>query len=321
MAGAKNRAETRRENLFLQGLATSRRRPWVIAHRGDSAHAPENTLEALAKGHSTGAEACEIDVRLSRDGQPIVIHDDSLLRTTDVALRFEDDPRAARGFLVRDFDFDEIRTLDAGSWFLKGDSIERSANSFGTLSEIPLADRERMESGAIRVPHLRECLELVVAQEWLINVEIKSAAAFERSALDEALAEIARCRSALRVLISSFDHSIVARASASGLGVATGVLTEHSIDQPGRYVRESVQADTLHLNANLVLSEEAVSTWARSLVDLRAHGVPVLAYTVNDQARAERALRAGLDALFADDPRKVTGFIGSDAGVSSPQTA
>jgi glycerophosphoryl diester phosphodiesterase len=302
MSGAAVKGKEPRENLFIQALGAARGRLWVIAHRGDCAHAPENTVEALVKGCEARADACEIDVRLSRDGQPVVIHDDSLLRTTDVAARFRDDPRKSRGFLVRDFDFDEIRTLDAGSWFLEGDTVERSANSFGTLSEISPADRAWISSGAIRVPHLRECLDLVVAREWRINVEIKSAGASERSALDEALAEIARCQAENRVLISSFDHAIVSRAAASGLGVASGVLSEVAIDQPGRYVREGVGADTLNLNANLVLNEHARSAWADQLASLRVLAVPVLVYTINDRFRADQAQAAGVDGAFTDDP-------------------
>ena len=94
-------------------------RPLVVAHRGDSAYAPENTLEAARRAWDEGADAWELDVQLARDGVPVVLHDESLVRTTDVATRFAGDPRGASGFLVADFDFEEIRTLDAGSWFVE----------------------------------------------------------------------------------------------------------------------------------------------------------------------------------------------------------
>ena len=54
--------------------------PVVIAHRGDSAHAPENTLDAARLGHAAGSFAWELDVYLTRDGVPVVVHDESLLR-------------------------------------------------------------------------------------------------------------------------------------------------------------------------------------------------------------------------------------------------
>ncbi len=65
------------------------------------------------------------------DGVPIVIHDDTLDRTTDVGDKFRGDPRGEWGFAVADFDFDEIQTLDAGSWFVSRDEIRahRSASA------------------------------------------------------------------------------------------------------------------------------------------------------------------------------------------------
>ena len=90
----------------------------VVAHRGDSFHAPENTLEAARLARQAGADAWELDVKLTRDGVPIVIHDNSLHHTTDVGERFAGDLRGQGGYRVSDFDFDEIRSLDAGAWFI-----------------------------------------------------------------------------------------------------------------------------------------------------------------------------------------------------------
>jgi len=122
-------------NRFRAVLADAdpkRTRPLVIAHRGDSSRAPENTLDAARLGWDAGAEAWELDVQLSRDGVPVVIHDESLLRTTDVAGRFAGDVREPAGFLVSDFDLAEIRSLDAGSWFLEPGRGSRTADRFGT---------------------------------------------------------------------------------------------------------------------------------------------------------------------------------------------
>lgn len=81
------------------------RGPMVIAHRGGSAFAPENTLAALREAITSGAGCAEIDVRLTRDQVPILMHDRSLRRTT-----------GADG-LVSETDYAEVRMLDAGGWF------------------------------------------------------------------------------------------------------------------------------------------------------------------------------------------------------------
>lgn len=77
----------------------------VIAHRGASAYAPENTLAAFALAAKQGARAIECDAKLTRDGQVVLIHDDRLNRTT-----------SGRG-AVKKFDLSAIRKLDAGAWF------------------------------------------------------------------------------------------------------------------------------------------------------------------------------------------------------------
>jgi glycerophosphoryl diester phosphodiesterase len=86
---------------MLEGM----RRPVIFAHRGDSAHAPENTLAAFRLAAAEGADAIELDAKLSADGQVIVFHDERLERTTDGAGRVRDKPAV------------ELRSLDAGRHF------------------------------------------------------------------------------------------------------------------------------------------------------------------------------------------------------------
>ncbi|MEV0485089.1 glycerophosphodiester phosphodiesterase family protein [Streptomyces sp. NPDC050508] len=87
--------------------------PTVVAHRGASAYAPENTLASIDKAARLGFQWVENDVQRTKDGELVVIHDDSLKRTTDVAKVFPD--RAP--WKVKDFTAAEIARLDAGSWF------------------------------------------------------------------------------------------------------------------------------------------------------------------------------------------------------------
>jgi glycerophosphoryl diester phosphodiesterase len=87
--------------------------PPVIGHRGAAAVAPENTLASLRKAHELGARWVEFDVKLTRDGHPILAHDDRLERTTD------GHGRVALATLA------EIRRLDAGRWFAPAFAGER----------------------------------------------------------------------------------------------------------------------------------------------------------------------------------------------------
>jgi glycerophosphoryl diester phosphodiesterase len=95
-------------------------RPFIWAHRGASKIAPENTMAAFAAAVELGADGLELDIHLSRDGIPVVIHDESLERTTD-----------GRG-LVADASLEQLQQLDAGGWF----SPDFVGESLPTLAEV-----------------------------------------------------------------------------------------------------------------------------------------------------------------------------------------
>ena len=119
----------------------------IVAHRGASGMAPENTMEAYRLGVEVGADAIELDVHLTADGQLAVIHDETLDRTTD---------RSGR---VADLTMDEIREADAGARFTRPDDEGH-----------PFAGQ------GLRVPTLPEVLEWLPETTGLV-IEIKARAA------------------------------------------------------------------------------------------------------------------------------------------------
>jgi glycerophosphoryl diester phosphodiesterase len=300
-------------NRVVAAVRAGRGRPALFAHRGASALAPENTIEAARLAHALGAEAWELDVRLTRDGVPVVIHDESLARTTDVARRFRGDPRGTWGYRVADFDLDEVRTLDAGSWFVDATGRPRSAAWFGTLGALGGPEVARYTSGEVRVPTLRECLELTARLGWLVNVEVKPSHDPDARLVAAVVAVVGEVGVADRVLLSSFDHGDVARAGGAAAGLATGVLTVSPLHQPARYVRELVGADSYHPSAEALgasghgpdLPPRGERLRADDLRALDRAGIPVLSFTVNDArpgGLARRLADVGVSGLFTDDP-------------------
>jgi glycerophosphoryl diester phosphodiesterase len=100
------------------------RKPWLIAHRGASAYAPENTIPAFRLAAEQGADYVEFDLQMTKDRQVVCLHDNSLERTTDVEDVFPDRFRrnndgtsSARRWMLEDFTLEEIKRLDAGTWF------------------------------------------------------------------------------------------------------------------------------------------------------------------------------------------------------------
>ena len=287
------------ENRFRAWYRSRAGRPLVLAHRGDSYHAPENTLEAARLGLEAGADGWELDVRATRDGALVVLHDESLLRTTDVARRFEGDPRAARGFLVADFSLEEVRSLDAGSWFVDPFGGPRSAAKFGTLPGLAEIDRSFYGSGRVRVPTLGESLELTGEFDGLVNLEVKPGEGDPADLVEAVVGAIRRSGAVGRVAVSSFDHRVVGLVAAIEAGLATGALVERPPDRPAVGWLRELGADALHAPPS-ALGDKTL-------------GVPVLVYTINDarpRGLAGRLAEAGVAGLFTDDPASLIELLG-----------
>lgn len=154
----------------------------IWAHRGASADAPENTLAAFALAERQRADGIELDVQLSRDGVPVILHDDRLERTSN-----------GRG-RVDQLAWRELRKLDVGSWYAP-------------------------EFSAERLPALAEVLTWV-GDRLQLNLEVKDSAAAR--ALLDLLEEFPQAR----VLVSSFDHRLLAALRAADPRLPLGFLCD-----------------------------------------------------------------------------------------------
>jgi glycerophosphoryl diester phosphodiesterase len=302
---------TASSNPFLAMLRDRASQNLIVAHRGDSFRAPENTLEAAQLAFEAGAPAWELDVQLTLDGVPVVLHDESLTRTTDVATRFAGDPRADHGFRVSDFTRAEIRSLDAGSWFVSDGY--RSARHFGTLDELLKSDLEHYQSGQVKVPTLEDALRFTRDHDWLVNVEIKSFPDRPPGIVARVLEEIAAAGMENRVLISSFDHTDLAELGDRGCQCALGALTSTPLHRTAEYLTNSLRVDTFHTSTEVMGADSVAyrrSPGSQSLngslvAELRDRGIPTLVYTVNDfgaESLADHLWQAGVAAIFTDDP-------------------
>jgi glycerophosphoryl diester phosphodiesterase len=97
-------------DVFVRLAALAHDAPIVVAHRGDSRHHPENTLAAFAAARALGVVVQEFDVRVTRDGTLVCVHDESVDRTTDGARRL------GPGALIEQLTWREVHDLDAGTW-------------------------------------------------------------------------------------------------------------------------------------------------------------------------------------------------------------
>ncbi len=131
--------------------------PTIIAHRGASGTAPENTLAAIERAAMLGARAIELDVMLSADGYPVIIHDRGLARTTNAM------GQVARRSLA------EIRSLDAGSWFapeFAGERVPRLEEALGLIAELGMALNLEIKPSRGKARETAHIAARVTGQNW-----------------------------------------------------------------------------------------------------------------------------------------------------------
>ncbi|WP_409377624.1 glycerophosphodiester phosphodiesterase [Gracilimonas aurantiaca] len=233
----------------------------IIGHRGASAYAPENTMSAFRMAAEMGAEMIELDIVLSKDGVPVVIHDETLDRTTN-----------AKG-LVSDYTLEELKMLDAGSWF----SDEFKGEAIPTLEEV-------LEWAKGRVSVNIEVKTEAVTDEAEGGIESKALALVDKFGMRE------------HVIFSSFDYRSASHIGALAPDVAKAILYEKSQSKgksPADLAEEySIQA----FNCSF---RELKSGW---MSDMLAKEVPVLIYTVNDKKRMRSLINRGVSGIFSDKP-------------------
>lgn len=262
----------------------------IVAHRGARSLAPENTLAAARSALQCGAHMWELDVALTRDGVPVVFHDYSLERTTDVVARPEFAGR--RPWRVCDFTLAEIRALDAGSWYGRQDPFGQV--TAGTVTGADLSGFE-----GIRVPTLREALDLVRESGWLVNVELKDHRGLRGhgEVTGSVLGLIRELDLAEQVLLSSFQHNYLLEARGLLPDLALGVLVGESAPaDPVALVRE--------LGAHAYHPDRALVTPAK-IARLRTAGIRVNVWTVNDETEARTLAAAGATGIITDFPQRL----------------
>ena len=236
----------------------------VVAHRGFSAAAPENTMAAFRGALELGV-AFELDVTLASTGEVVVIHDDTLDRTT------------SGSGAVRATPLDTLQELDAGSWFDPAFASER-------------------------VPTLEQVLAQVGGRV-VIDVELKTTP--DRAALARGVVEVLRQADALgRVFVSSFDPYLLAEVRKLEPAIARAQLlsTFRGADMP--LVRK-VLLRNLALNGeaqpDMLVASDGLATrsWVRRQ---KARGYVVMVYTINDPRRMEELVAWGVDAVITDKP-------------------
>jgi glycerophosphoryl diester phosphodiesterase len=246
--------------------------PWLVAHRGGSLLAPENTLVAFANAEAVGAVALETDVRLSRDGEVMVFHDEETTRLTGQPGTIEGRARA------------EIEALDAGFNFTPDGGRTFPFRGKGVTIPTLSALLERFPRLRVNVeakgdePELAEAIARVLrAARREGSVCVGAAARRQAARLRRLLPEYAR----FLCLAAAIPHAL----AAYGLFPASWA--------PGGY-------DLAALSNPRVAGLPLISS--RLVSYFHARGMAVQIWTVDDEAEMRRLLAAGVDGIMSDRP-------------------
>ena len=195
----------------------------IYAHRGASGTHPENTLPAFKEAAQLDIHGVELDVHLTKDGELVVIHDETIDRTSN-----------GSGY-IKDLTMADLRAFDFGSWF--------SADFAG-----------------VSIPTLEEVLKVYQGSNHHVNIELKSDVFAYEGMGEKVLHVIEDLNMANRVVISSFDHEAVRDFKRMAPHIEVAILTMEVLVDAYDYAR-FIPADALHIHlptANRKMTKEAL---------------------------------------------------------------
>ncbi|GBD26213.1 Glycerophosphodiester phosphodiesterase [bacterium HR30] len=243
--------------------------PRILGHRGAAGLAPENTLPSFALATALGADILEFDLHPTRDGYVVVIHDDTVDRTTDGS------------GLVRDHSLEQLERLDAGYRF------SRDGRDFP------------FRGHGVQIP----TFEAVLKQfpQAICNVEIKEN---DQALIDEVIGILRRLGATQRVLVAAEKGEVLRCVRQRAPEITTSFSAEDVVEFLDRLQRERWEDYTppgIALQVPLTVGNVEL---VRPDVIAAAHrlGLEVHAWTLNDPVEMRRVLDLGVDGIVSDLP-------------------
>lgn len=248
-----------------------------IAHRGYSGKFDENTMIAFRKAVECGADGIETDIQLSKDGVPVIIHDETLDRTTD-----------GHGF-VKDYTLRELkkfRTISVGHT----KELKEDMHKNYTDDEI----RHFAENVGEEIPTLEELLEMVSESDLkLLNLELKNSIIEYEGLEEKVLDMIEKYDLKDRVIISTFNHLSLMKIRKIDSEIVLGALTETTLANVPKYLKE-INVQCYHPYFPSILNKEYMQ-------EIKDGGIKVNPYTINTESDMNAVIEAGVDSIITNE--------------------
>lgn len=248
-----------------------------IGHRGAAGEAPENTLASFDLALRRGADGIELDVHLSSDGIPVVIHDARLDRTT------------SGGGPVSHLPLAVLRRLDAGSWFNRRYPA-RAHNRYAGL----------------KIPTLAEVLKLIHKRNCLVFIEIKQDRDRYPGIEEKVLEEIYRAGAASLTTVISFSLPTLARVRELDSRMALGL----DFSRPLLAFRSAAS-----IAATVLLPHWALAT-RRFTRRARLAGFRVMVWDVNPRVLMRAKILDGVDGIITSHPARLAEVLKKDPQIT-----
>jgi glycerophosphoryl diester phosphodiesterase len=246
--------------------------PLIIGHRGASAVAPENTMAAFRAAITAGADGIEFDVRLTRDGIPVVIHDRTLRRT------------GGRSERVADLTWPEVEHVNVASWFASKKKLPPASFTNET------------------VPSLQELFELYKSNHLLLYLEMKCDSPSEYEPLAKACCKlIEEHLMKERVIVECFQLAALNVIRNIDPHIKTAALFEPALTKPSVLSDQRILDQAAAVGASELALHHRLAR-RRLVQKAKVAGLRVVVWTVDDPAWIERARAIGVDALITNDP-------------------
>ena len=237
-----------------------------IAHRGYSGKFDENTMLAFKKAIEYGADGIETDVQLSKNGVPVIMHDETLDRTTD-----------GTGFL-KNYTFEELKkfkTKSVGSAALRKKELKQNYNSE-------------------EIPSLKELLELVASSDLkVLNLELKNSILEYEGMEEKVLDMIEEYGLKDRIIISSFNHMSLVKIRKMDKDIILGALTDSTLANVPKYLND-IGVQCYHPFFPSILNKDYNK-------EIREAGIKINPYTVNTEEEMKMVVEAGTDSIITNE--------------------
>jgi glycerophosphoryl diester phosphodiesterase len=254
----------------------------IVAHRGFRAIRAENTMLAFQKALGK-CDFIELDVGFTKDGVAIIIHDDTLERTSNVK-KFK---KFKKPYNVVDYTYKQLKKLDFSSWFIRDDPFDTIKNKIVTKKELKSLPVQK-------ILKLKTILKFCKKNNLPVNVELKDmrGTLFDKIIVKKVLKMIIKLKIENLVLLSSFNHNYIKESYKIAPNITTAILEENNHPKDIIKYMNSIPTRCYHSELNI--------TTKKDIKKIKNKGFLINVFTVNNKKQKKELFKNGVNSIFTD---------------------